>query len=348
MEISQESFVKAAQRANLESSAAQTLWQELLKEPQQSSKKSPLVNFILYFGACLVIFAMGVLMINGDLWWQGPGYMWLSAIYAVIFVTTGTLLWQKTEYRMAGGLLITLAVFMAPLFVLGLKMYLGEVPDTRYAFFFDLFQTSEKSTRLFMELATIAAGVVALIFFRFPFLTFPISLALWFLSGTLADYLWEEGWVSYDREFLTSLWSGLAMMVVAFLIDQRTRKDYSFWLYLFGLVAFSWGLLILFDNTAQWVKFGYFATNFVLILISFLLDRRVFLVFGAIGIFTYLCYLSFNLFSNWAVFSIVMSLIGLIFISLGIFYQRYERRIQALILMLLPSRMKSWMPIRRK
>lgn len=345
MEISQESLARAAQRAHLEPSVAANLWQELLKE---KPKKSPLINFILYFGACLVIFAMGVLMLNGNEWWQGPSYMWLSAIYAVIFTTVGALLWKKPEHQTAGGLLITLAVFMAPLFVLGLKMYLGKVPDQKYSFFFDLFQTSEKSTRLFMELATIVAGIAALSFIRFPFLTFPISIALWFMSGTLSDYIWEGGWVSYDREFLTSLWCGLGMMAVAFLIDQRTKKDYSFWLYLFGLIAFSWGILILFDNTTQWIKFGYFVINFVLILISFLLGRKVFLVFGALGIFIYLCYLSFDLFSNWAVFSIVMSLIGLIFISLGIFYQRYERRIQAFVQMLLPTPLKNWLPVKRK
>ena len=81
------------------------------------------------------------------------------------------------------------------------------------------------------------------------------------------------------------------MLVVAYWIDQRTSEDYSSWGYLFGLLAF-WGGLSLMESGNQWNKFLYCLINVALMLLSVLLQRRVFIVFGALGVFGYLGYLS--------------------------------------------------------
>ena len=40
-----------------------------------------------------------------------------------------------------------------------------------------------------MEMATIAAGVIALWFFRFPFLTAPTAFVLWYVSMDLTPII---------------------------------------------------------------------------------------------------------------------------------------------------------------
>jgi hypothetical protein len=40
-----------------------------------------------------------------------------------------------------------------------------------------------------MEVGTVAAGLVALRYFRFPFLTAPIAFALWFMSMDLTPLI---------------------------------------------------------------------------------------------------------------------------------------------------------------
>ena len=60
-----------------------------------------------------------------------------------------------------------------------------EVPG-EYADFYDYI----KGGWFPMKLATVAAGLVALRFFRFPFLTAPVAFALWFIvHGPHAAYL---------------------------------------------------------------------------------------------------------------------------------------------------------------
>ena len=74
---------------------------------------------------------------------------------------------------------------MAPLAVYGIQDELGwwgafgkpgTVPD---------FYVWMKGSWIFMEIAAIVAGVVALYFYRFPFIVSIIAVALWFMSMDL-------------------------------------------------------------------------------------------------------------------------------------------------------------------
>jgi hypothetical protein len=46
-----------------------------------------------------------------------------------------------------------------------------------------------------------------------------------------ADFTWDE-------RLRVSLLFGLLMLVATYVIDRRTREDFAFWGYLFGLAAF--------------------------------------------------------------------------------------------------------------
>ena len=88
---------------------------------------------------------------------------------------------------------------------------------------------------------TLAAGAVLLWRYRFPFMLMPIAVTLWYMSMDLVPFLFGDGRDWEIRKFI-SLWFGLAMVLLAFWVDVRSRhsKDYAFWLYLFGVLTF-WG-----------------------------------------------------------------------------------------------------------
>src|SRR5690606_13798035 len=97
-----------------------------------------------------------------------------------------------------------------------------------------------KGSWVLMELAAIAAAAIALRFYRFPFLTVIMALALWFLSVDLARWIAGK---PHDWELARqiSIWFGLGVIVAAMIVNARQRAgDFAYWLYLCGVIAF-WG-----------------------------------------------------------------------------------------------------------
>jgi uncharacterized iron-regulated membrane protein len=76
-------------------------------------------------------------------------------------------------------------------------------------------------------------------------------------------------------------------------------------------------------------KLLYALLNLGFIVLSALLQRRVFAVCGALGVAAYLGYLSSKLFSDSLLFPLALTAIGFVLIACGIWWQRNEDRIQA-------------------
>src|SRR5207244_10650290 len=96
---------------------------------------------------------------------------------------------------------------------------------------------------IMMELGTLAIGAILLWRYRFPFMLMPIAVTLWYMSMDLVPFLFG-GEPVHDWEIrkFVSMYFGLAMTLLAFWVDLRSRasRDYAFWLYLFGVLTF-WG-----------------------------------------------------------------------------------------------------------
>lgn len=72
-------------------------------------------------------------------------------------------------------------------------------------------------------------------------------------------------------------------------------------------------------------ELAYFLTglfNFAYMFIGILVKRKVFMVWGAIGFWTYLGYLAYNLFSNTFLFPFILVGFGLSLIYFGIYYSK--------------------------
>ena len=137
------------------------------------------------------------------------------------------------------------------------------------------------------------------------------------------------------------------MVLVAFWVDFRSREkaDYAFWLYIFGVMAF-WGGLTSQESNSELSKFLYFCINIFLIGIGVVLVRRVFVVFGAIGVCLYLGHLAWDVFEDSWLFPITLSAIGLLVIYLGIIWQQNEKALTEKTRSLLPNTIKDFLESR--
>src|SRR6266702_2180807 len=192
---------------------------------------------------------------------------------------------------------------------------------------------------IMMEFGTLAVGVVLLWRYRFPFMLMPIAVTLWYMSMDLVPFLLGQEHV-YDweiRKFI-SAYFGLAMTLVAFWVDLRSRfsRDYAFWLYLFGVLTF-WGGLSLMNSGSELGKLAYCGINVLMILIGAALQRRVFAVFGGLGVAGYLGYLSYKVFKDSMIFPLALSVVGLAIIGLGVLWQRREAQWSARLRGFLPA-----------
>src|SRR3954467_6860367 len=118
MRIEREDLEQAAERRIIDASQAEALWR-FLGERNPAKARFTGLNVAYYFGALVVISAMGWLMTLG-FQTLGPWAVFLIAVaYALVFARAGSKLWK--ELPIPGGLLYSMAVCMTPLAVWGLE-----------------------------------------------------------------------------------------------------------------------------------------------------------------------------------------------------------------------------------
>jgi hypothetical protein len=180
-----------------------------------------------------------------------------------------------------------------------------------------------------MEVATVIAGLVAVRVYRFPFILMVAAVALWFMSMDLAMWFTRSPDGSYVDAFeirrMVSMWFGLAVMIVAWLADLRRdkREDMTFWLHLAGAAAF-WGGLSISSGSPEFEKALYCLLNVGLLAYSLFMSRRIYAVFGALGIALYLGHLASEVFPDTILFSFALSAIGIAIVAAGIYTQRHR------------------------
>lgn len=344
MKVSKGEFDRAAAGV-VSAEQAEALWGALF-ESANGRPRFDLPNVAYYFGALVVISAMGWFM--SDAWerFGGWGIFSIALAYAGVFVAVGWAL-RGRGLVVPGGLLATLAVCMTPLAVYGFERATGlwvQADPGEYEGFFDWI----RGGWFVMEAATVAAALVALRLFRFPFLTAPLAFCLWFMSMDLTPLLFGADVSDPELFQKVSLFFGLAVLLVSYLADLLlgSEEDYAFWGYLFGTFAF-WGGLSLLGGGTELDWFFYGASNVGLVLLSVLLKRRVFVVFGALGVFAYTAHLADELFADSVLFPFALSAAGLAIIALGILYAKNRERIERAVRSLLPENARRFLPSTR-
>lgn len=91
------------------------------------------------------------------------------------------------------------------------------------------------------------------------------------------------------------------------------------------------------DSGSEWGKAGYAAINVVLVFWGVAINRRVFTVFGGLGVMVYLGYLSSRVFQDSLGFMFALTLLGLGLVAVGVWWQRHERELHAALSQWLPG-----------
>ena len=87
-------------------------------------------------------------------------------------------------------------------------------------------------------------------------------------------------------------------------------------------------------------KFLYCCVNLVMIAIGAALSRRVFAVFGGLGVSFYLGHLSHTIFRDSMLFPVALTAIGLAVIAAGVYWQRHETTLGERLRSFLPARVR--------
>jgi len=337
VQVTRDDLLEAAESGIITPEQADALRRFLeARAPAPGMPRFGLVPVLWYGGALIVICAMGLFSTIGFASF-GSGFLLVTAlVYAAAFGAAGVALTRRAApFDALGGLLVTVAVSMAPLAtyaVQDLMGWWGDTPPGAYNGFYVWI----KQSWVPMDIATVAAGVIALTAVRFPFLVMPVAVALWFLSMDLAHWVTGGGVGEWEHARQISMVFGLAVLVLAWAIDVRARKDYAFWLHLFGLMAF-WGGLTSLDSDSEVGKALYALINVGLIALSVFLGRRAYAVFGVLGVAFYLGHLAYTVFEDSLLFPFALSLIGVCIIAVGIALVKRAEAVQAWMRARLPA-----------
>ncbi len=279
-------------------------------------------------GAAIVLFAFGWFMVDR---WRDlgpPGVLAIAIAFGTVLVIAARML-RTAGFPTAAGWTTVLAVLMAPMAMWALLRLtnLWPAPTT----FFANEPTIQSWLWLTLELTTIAAALVALRFNRFPHLALEIAVAAALSVPALAIIVYgSEFGIRYMVEWMLHA-VGTGLLAIGYAIHRRgEEKEMSNWFYLVGLTctslawAFGWG-----DHDSARMALPVVALS--ALAAAVFLRRRVFFLFGILGVFAWLAYLAFDVFREVASFPVVLATFGISIILLTVLAQRRYPAILALV-----------------
>jgi hypothetical protein len=163
------------------------------------------------------------------------------------------------------------------------------------------------------------------------------------MSMDLTPWVFGEDWDSWDQRRIVSLWFGLAMLLVAWIVDVRARGDFAFWLHFFGLLAFWCGLTLL-ESDSELAKAFYCLINLALLVLALFLQRRAYAVFGALGVGAYLHHLAAEVFEDSLLYPFALSLIGVGVIAAGLLLHKHRAALERMLAERLPPALRMLRP----
>lgn len=339
MQINQAHLRDAVSKGVLDAQQADALW-AFLTEHNQEIPSFRATHILYYLGGLIAIGAMSLFMTLGWEGFGGAGIATISIAYAILGLWLTEYLLKQKHLAIPAGITAAFVVTLVPLAIYGVQEALGFWAD---GMVYREYHTHIDWRWMLMELGTLAAGALLLMRYKLPFLLMPVAVTLWYMSMDLTPFLFGDEDTFWDYRKWVSMAFGLFMLLAAFWVDLRTRnehhKDYGFWLYLFGTLAF-WGGLTAMSSDSELGKFAYLCINLVMIMKGAVLSRRVLAVFGGFGVAGYLGHLAYDVFKDSVLFPFALTAVGLGIIYLGILWQRHEQQISMRLRGLLPKEVR--------
>jgi hypothetical protein len=286
---------------------------DLTTPPEEAEKKTRLnpITVAYYFGGFLALLSFTIFIATR---WEefSEGERLITAL--LVLVITGCLgAWLRfaRSYHTAGGLILLITAAVFPMFVYTVANMVGIWPqgssfeELSYAF-------------LYISLIGLPAAVLLLALTRFSLISLVVAGLVHFIA------LASGGIVSADLALVTSITCGI-FILLGIGLSLYGIKQYSFWLKLYGLVGLQAGFTALF-STSDNALFGilYLAVYLILIALSVRFQEVIYLVFGVIGVYTYIIRLIFDYLEGTAYFPLVLGIIGISIVVLAVLYQKYR------------------------
>lgn len=344
MDLRRADLSAAAEAGLIDRDQAERLWDFLAARERHHRPMFRAAHVLYYLGGLIAIGAMTLFMTLGWERFGGAGIAVIATVYAVGALAAADWLLRARGQPIPAGLLAALAVALVPLAVYGVQNALGAWAEGEAA---RDHHRHVDGRWLMMELATLAAGAAVLWRWKLPFSVMPVAVTLWYLTMDLAPFIAGRPDVDWELRKLVSLYTGLALIGLAVWVDLRSRHgpDFAFWLYLAGVLAF-WGGLSLMRSDSEWSRLAYCGINLAMIAVGAVLSRRVFAVFGGLGVAGYLGYLANDLFKDSLLFPFALSLIGLGVIGAGLWWQKREAAIATRLRAGLPAPLRELLEAR--
>jgi Ca2+/Na+ antiporter len=351
MQVQRTLVQDAAARGIITHQQADELW-EFFRAQSQHVPTFKFGHVLYYLGGMIMIGAMSLFMTLG---WESIGPWW-GFIWAVVYAVIAWALMVKLLGRglkLPAGIMLAMVVALTPLAVYALQQALG-ISSFESDHHYRDYHTIVGWDWLIMELATLFVATLLLYRYRLPFAVMPVAVTLWYMSMDLADLIALERYNSphdWNAEWrmraLVSVVFGALMLVLATWVDIRSRRsqDFGFWMHLFGVAAF-WGGLTQMGHGETWGEVVFLLINVVMIFYGAIIGRRVYAIFGGLGVAQVLGWFSYRVFQDSLAFPLVLSFIGLAVVGLGILWQKREREWTAAVRSVLPTAVRETLEAR--
>jgi hypothetical protein len=296
-----------------------------------------------YFGAVLIVSELTWLTTDVYEHHHAKGMFGLGGVFIVFFTYFAHIFWQK-NMRIPAGLLYLLGVISVPLLML--------YPVELFQQWLTSIGVSGFKTAWMLEILTVIVGVIYFYYRRCSILLLPIIVSSSLLLIDVSDsVLHSKRILSFYPSQLVSFVFGSFLNGIAFYWDKRTKEDFSWWAYFIG-GNLAWFALYTRCLDFLWypsAKGEVFILSFLLFSIfyffgGFLLNRKLFIILGALGTFHTAWYFANKLFKD-ALFSPFMLVgVGLLIITLGLLCQKHHVRMRKALHQILPDFIKRKLP----
>jgi len=216
------------------------------------------------------------------------------------------------NYNVAGGLLLLIATAVFPMFAYTVAEAGGFWPDNRDSF------TGLSYAFLYLSLISLPVAIAILYLTRFSLISLVVAGLVHFAASGIG------GIASADQAIVTSATCG-AFVALGLVFSLLGKNQHTFWLKLYGLVGLQIGFTTLFSGSDQ-ALFGllFLAVYLVLIVLSLHFQEVIYLVFGVIGVYTYIIRLIFDYLEDTVYFPLVLGVVGISIVVLAVLYQKYQ------------------------
>lgn len=339
IEISHQDLVWTASQGLAAQDAVESLWNELQVRRRREHLNPTLSSshVAYHLGAGVVI--LGMCWLLGMAWdeeWGGFVVFGIASAYMAVFGWTGRYVWFEKRRHIPGGFLVSLAVCMVPIAVYGFQYGVGlwyRPPNTPY---YDPFWTAHSVEELCnflpMELGGVLAAAFTFYWMPFPFLLALIASVFWYMVCDWAVLVRRK----QNLPYWVSMIYGILCLLVAFALEHRLNRrhsngnnttdssgehrDYAFWIYIVGAVAFWSGLGSPYLQS-EGAYFAQLLVNVCLIILSVVVKRLIFTIIGTVGVVVYLIHLNDH-FGELVFFPFLITALGVAIITIGCYRSR--------------------------